>query len=423
MSDLLLKNVRLPTGEAADIRVLGGRIEAIGPELAGPDGMPRLDGRGRLVLPGGVDMHVHFRTPGAEHKETLLTGARAAVKGGVTTCADMPNTSPPTTTVARLEDKIARAAGAPARLLFNFGTEPGNLAEVREAAKFDCVRAIKIYLGPSTGVGGLAGEAVEAHFRQAAELDLPVMVHAEDVDLITRNAEALPHEMRNHGEIRSLEAELSAVKHALALAGRYPVRLYLAHVTSARVLDLAEASGFRERIFVEACPHHLILSTRDVAGPLENRFKVNPPLRPPEEQAALFAALETRIDGLGSDHAPHTLEEKQAPYDEAPSGLPGVEYLLPLALTWWRQGKIGPLRLLELTSANAARWFGLNGGALAPGRDADLVLVDPDREWTAGEGGDRIASKCGWSPYAGMALVGRPEVAVVDGTVVHQHLD
>ncbi|MCH6581099.1 MAG: amidohydrolase family protein [Nitrospinae bacterium] len=113
MSDLLLKNVRLPTGEAADIRVLGGRIEAMGPELAGPDGMPRLDGRGRLVLPGGVDMHVHFRTPGAEHKETLLTGARAAVKGGVTTCADMPNTSPPTTTVARLEDKIARAAGKP----------------------------------------------------------------------------------------------------------------------------------------------------------------------------------------------------------------------------------------------------------------------------------------------------------------------
>ena len=356
MADLLIQDIRLPDGAAADVLVRAGRIAALtpappaGPGAPAPAGVPVLAGRGRLLLPGAIDMHVHFRTPGGEHKETLLSGARAAVKGGTTTCADMPNTSPRTTTLAALERKLELAQGAPAHLLFNFGAEPDNLAEVRRAARHPAVKALKIYMGPSTGQGGLAPQAVQAHFRLAAELDLPVMVHAEHLERIAANAARYPHDVWHHHVLRSSAGELAAVQQALGWAREYGVRLYIAHSTVADVLRAAEESGIRERVFVEVCPHHLWLSTADIAPPVENRFKVNPPLRTEAERAALLARLPDGIDGLGSDHAPHTLAEKQAPYDEAPSGIPGVEYLFPLAIDAWRRGAISLERLITLTS-------------------------------------------------------------------------
>jgi dihydroorotase len=421
MGDLLIRDIRLPEGGAADVRVQAGRIAQVGPRVQAGPRVPVLDGRGRLLLPGAIDMHVHFRTPGGEHKETLLSGARAAVKGGTTTCADMPNTSPRTTSLAALEHKLALAAGAPANLLFNFGAEPDNLAEVRRAARHPAVRALKIYLGPSTGQGGLAPAAVQAHFRQAAELGLPVMVHAEDLERIQADAARHPHDARHHHLLRSSAGEREAVRQALAWAKAYGVRLYLAHCTVADAIALAEASGIRERVFVEVCPHHLLLSAEAIAGPVENRYKVNPPLRSEAERAALFARLPEGIDGLGSDHAPHTLAEKQAPYDEAPSGIPGVEYLFPLAIDCWRRGVISLERLIALTSANAARWFGLPKGALTPGADADLVLVEPDARWTIAQGDDAVASQCGWTVYGGRPLLGRPVVTLVAGRIVYRH--
>lgn len=419
MSDLLIRDLRLPEGGPGDLLVRAGRIVAVEPGLTAPADVPVLEGRGRLVLPGAIDMHVHFRTPGGEHKETLLTGTRAAVKGGTTTCADMPNTSPRTTTLAALERKQALAKGAPAHLLFNFGAEPDNLDAVRQAAGHPAVKALKIYMGPSTGQGGLAPAAVQAHFRQAAELDLTVMVHAEDLERIEANATRYPHDVHHHHLLRSAEGELAAVRQALGWAREYGVRLYLAHCTLAGAVRLVEESGIRERVFVEACPHHLLLSVDSIAPPVEHRFKVNPPLRTEAERADLFACLAEGIDGLGSDHAPHTLAEKQAPYDQAPSGIPGVEYLFPLALDLWRRGTLSLERLVALTSANAARWFGLNKGALTPGADADLVLVDPDARWSIAEGDDRVASLCGWTVYAGRPMRARPEVTVVGGRVVH----
>ncbi len=420
MTDLLTKNVQLPAGGRGDILILDGSIRAVGPGLEAPAGIARLEGAGRLALPGAIDMHVHFRTPGGEHKETLLSGAAAAAKGGTTTCGDMPNTSPRTVTVARLEQKAALAAGAAANLFFNFGAEPDNLDEVRAAAAHPAVKALKIYMGPSTGQGGLAPQAVEAHFRLAAELDLPVMVHAEDVDMIAAQDKAFPHDARHHSDLRGMEAELAAVRLALDLARRHGCRLYVTHSTSVQVLELVENSGLGERALVEVCPHHLLLSTNHIAGPDDNRFKVNPPLRPPETQQALLEALGDRIGCLGSDHAPHTLEEKRQPYDAAPSGIPGVEYLFPLAVCWWREGRISLERLIAVTSGNVARFFGLAKGALAPGLDGDLVLVDPEREWRIGEPPDRVVSKCGWSLYDGRTLRGRPEVTVVGGRIVHE---
>lgn len=155
---------------------------------------------------------------------------------------------------------------------------------------------------------------------------------------------------------------------------------------------------------------------------MENRYKVNPPVRTEAEREALFACLQEGIDGLGSDHAPHTLEEKEAPYDQAPSGIPGVEYLFPLAIDWWRSGVFDRPRLMDLTSGNAARFFGLNKGVLAPGYDGDLVLVEPDASWRVGEGEDRVASKCGWTVYQGRPMTGRPRLTIVGGKIVYRDL-
>ena len=170
-----------------------------------------------------------------------------------------------------------------------------------------------------------------------------------------------------------------------------------------------------ERVFVEVTAHHLTLATERILPPDDNRFKVNPPLRAEAERAALFARLADGIDGLGSDHAPHTLAEKAQPYAQAPSGIPGVEYQFPLALTWWRKGVFSLQRLIDLTSGNVSRFFGLNKGGIESGKDGDLVLVDPEAYWTVGGNGDQVASKCGWTLYGGMAMHGRVETTIVAG--------
>jgi dihydroorotase len=412
----MISDVRLPDGRTTDVLIRAGHIAEIAERIPA-SGCPTLAGRGRLLLPAGIDFHVHFRTPGATHKETLFSGARAAVKGGTATCGDMPNTQPPTTTWARLEEKVALTADLPAQVYCHFGAEPDNFAEVRRAAGHPRCKALKIFMGPSTGHGGLAPDAVAAHFRNAADAGLPGIVHAEDVDLIHAAAPRFPHDARHHGDLRPLAAELSAVRLALELAKRYPVRLCIAHTTSARVIELAEASGIRERIFIEAAPHHVLLASEGIVPPDDCRFKVNPPLRPEAERAALAARLAEGIDGLGSDHAPHTLAEKRQPYDDAPSGIPGVEYQFPLAISWWREGRISLPRLIELTSGAAARFFGLNKGRLAVGAEADLILVDPDAVSSVGRGEDRVASRCGYSLFEGMTLRGRVELTLVAGRV------
>ncbi|MDH4120079.1 MAG: dihydroorotase family protein [Deltaproteobacteria bacterium] len=420
MNHLFVHHVELPSGGRGHLWLENGKIKAVGTDLSPPPGVPVEDGHGWLALPGAIDPHVHFRQPGGEHKETLLTGSAAALKGGVTTAADMPNTNPHTTTLAHVEQKAALSQGAGVNLLFNLGAEPGSLEQLPLAAAHPQVKALKIYLGPSTGTGGVKADFADEVFALAARLNKPVMVHAEDPEIIRQQSALHPHDVFHHHLIRSLEAELSAVTRALELAARHGTRLYLCHITSAQAVALAQAHPARDRVMVEACPHHLLLSVEGMADPVPNRFKVNPPLRPEALRAELWSKLAAGIDVLGSDHAPHTLAEKEQPYDLAPSGMPGVEYLLPLALNEWAQGTFSLERLMDLTSGNAARFLGLNKGKLAPGFDADLVLVDTHRRWRVGEDGDRPASLCGWTPYQGRVIRGRVERTLVGGVIVYR---
>lgn len=431
--------MRFPDGTAGEIAVVDGRIAQLGAQVHPPAGAHRVEGRGRLILPGAVDPHVHFRCPGEEHKETLHSGAEAAVKGGVTTCMDMPNTYPPTTTVQALEAKLRLGEGAACHLYYHFGAAVGNLEQVRLAVRYPQVRAMKIYLGPSTAQEALSPEWIRRHMRQAAELGLPVIVHAEDPAWLAAHRNHWPADVYHHAALRGLEAELLAVEQVLHWSEEYGTQLCLAHVTSPHVVEavlrherpLAQVEAFHPNsaalpkldvrtVWLEACPHHLVYATVDIAPPLENRYKVNPPLRDPAQREGLCAALRAgQIAFLGSDHAPHTLQEKQGDYTQAPSGMPGVEYLFPWALRWWRAGWWDTTRLIALSAGMAATCFGLsNKGRLVPGADADLVLVNEQRPWRAACGTDRVWSRCAWTPYEGQAFPARPEMTIVAGRVV-----
>ena len=421
---LVLHGIRLPNGQSACVRCQEGKIVEIAPQLTAAADEDLLEGRGWLLLPGAIDMHVHFRTPGGEHKETLVSGGNAAVKGGVTTCADMPNTSPSTTTSANLDEKVTLGKDAPCHMLYNFGSSEDNLAEVKQVVDRPEIRALKIYMGPSTGETALSLEAVREHMRQAGELQLPVMVHAEDLETIQACESGFPPHVSHHHQLRPARAELRAVRLALMWAREFGVKLYLAHTTCAEPLDWITSLKMEKQVMIEFCPHHLLFNEEDIPAPLPNRFKVNPPLRERFLQQELLGILSRCHGCLGSDHAPHTLQEKGLPYYLAPSGMPGVEYLFAHAINWWQQGWFDIHRLIELTSGNAARYFNLNKGSLTIGADADLVLIDPQWQWRIGQGDDEIYSLCGWTPYENMGMKGGLMASIVSGVLrwVHPRL-
>ncbi len=420
---LLIRDIWLPDGQQACVRCEGGVITEIAatPELPATAAEEVLDGRGWLLLPGAIDMHVHFRTPGGEHKETIRSGGISAVKGGVTTCADMPNTVPKTITVAALKEKIALGQDTPCHMFYNFGATEDNLAEVKQAAEMPEVRALKIYMGATTAESGLPLEAIREHMRQAAELQLPVMVHAEDAETLEACRDGFPPSVFHHHQLRPARAELRAVQLVLMWARELGVKIYLAHTTCAEPRDWIAALKMEEQIMMEFCPHHLLFSVEDIPQVNPNCFKVNPPLRERFLQQELLRILPYCYGCLGSDHAPHTLMEKNSPYHQAPSGMPGVEYLFAHAINWWQRGWFDLERLMALTSGNAAHYFGLNKGRLETGADADLVLIDPDWKWRISQGDDEVYSLCGWTPYKDMPMKGGLMASVVAGVLRWVH--
>ncbi len=417
--DLLLRGgtVVTPGGPAQlDVGVLDDRIAALG-DLAGADAETVLDLAGLTVLPGCIDTQVHLREPGAEHKEDLETGTRAAVLGGVTGVFDMPNTRPTTTTRAAFEDKLRRAAGRiHCDIAFYVGATPGNIDDLAALERLPGCAGVKCFMGKSTGDLLIPDdETLEAVLRAGTRR---MAVHAEDEARLRARYAALDETawVGMHPVVRDEKTALLATSRLLALARKTGRRVHVLHVTTAGEMDLL--ARHKDLATVETCPQHLTLAAPDCYDELGTLAQMNPPIRNAAHRAALWRAVQQGVvDVLGSDHAPHTLDEKARAYPDAPSGMPGVQTILPIMLDHVQAGRLSLLRLVDLLAAGPARIFGIaRKGRIAVGYDADFSIVDLAATRTITN--DWIASRCGWTPFAGRTVHGVPKMTIVRGRLV-----
>jgi dihydroorotase len=416
----LIKNAQMIQGEIAHIFIKNGLIYDIGPRLTFADA--QFDAKGKLAMPGVIDPHVHFRVPGSPHKEDWITGSRAAVSGGITTVFDMPNNNPAITTSALLSKKMQIVSGTSyVNYGFYIGATKDNLTELQEAQG---AIGIKVYLGSSTG--GLLMDDYAIFEKILKETTLLVACHAEDEACLKRESALVNHPgstfspSESHNSLRPEKCARIAVEKAAAIASRLKKPVYFCHISGKEELvAIANAREKGAKIYTEATPHHLFLSTEETkeAG---GYAQVNPPIRSSKSTTYLQKALISKeIDTIGTDHAPHTKAEKEGECGSVPSGMPGVETALPLMLNHYNEGRISLKRISELMAENPARIFKLkNRGLLAPGYFADIVLVDLDL--TKKVQNSTLYSKCGWSLFSGRKLTGWPYATFVNGNLCYE---
>ncbi len=464
---MLIENAVLADGRERDVRIEGERIDAVDERLAVPPDERTIDAAGQRLLPGMIDVHVHFREPGFPHKETWATGSRAAAAGGVTAVVDQPNTDPPTVDGERFDGKADLAADS----LVDYGINGGVTPDWDPDSLFDrpLVALGEVFLADSTGEMGIDADLFADAVAAAAERDVPVTVHAEDADLFDEDALAGAGDGTGRdadadawSAYRTAAAEIAAVERAAEVAatvaesegedssGEVPTdgnsmdgdsadenpadgddesgddesgsangdtaAVHVAHTSTPEAVDVAAEAG----LTCEVTPHHVLLSRADLED-LGTFGRMNPPLREEERRAALFErVVDGTVDVVATDHAPHAVEEKTAPIDEAPSGVPGVETALPLLLAL--AGDDGTAldyeRVRDLTATNPAEIFGLpDRGRVEAGAYADLVLFDSDDVRTVDA--ETLHSKCGWTPFEGFDAV-FPTTTVVRGSVVYE---
>ncbi|MEJ0059610.1 MAG: dihydroorotase [Terricaulis sp.] len=399
-----------------DIGVQNGRITAIG-DLATASAGHVVDAKGLHVLPGVIDTQVHFREPGNEHKENLETGTRAAALGGVTAVFEMPNTAPPTTTVAALEDKLARAKGrAHVDHAFYAGASPDNFAQIPDLERVPGCCGIKTFMGSSTGT--LLVEDDEGLNQVLKHITRRGAFHAEDeARLIARKSLAREGDWTSHPEVRDDQAALLAVQRLVNTARKWGKRVHVLHVSSA--IEMAFLATAKDVATVETLPQFLTFEGPGIYERLKGLAQMNPPIRTAADRAALWSLgiAQGVVDVLGTDHAPHTLEEKAQPYPKSPSGMPGVQTLVPVMLTHVAEGRLSLARFVDLTSHGPNRIFGIaNKGRIALGYDADFTLVDLAARRTI-RNADQ-ATHVGWTPFDGFEAKGWPMATIIRGIVV-----
>ena len=413
-ADVILKGGTLVNHDGVgqrDVAVSGGRITGIGhygKEQAGEV----IDCTGLHILPGVIDSQVHLREPGAEHKEDLETGGRAAVMGGVTSVFEMPNTNPLTTTEEALADKVRRATNRMhCDFAFYMGGTRDNAHLLGDLERLPGCAGTKVFMGSSTGnllvVDDDGVATILKHIRRRAAF------HSEDeFRLNDRKGERIEGDPSSHPVWRDAEAARLCTERLLRLAREAGKRIHVLHVSTADEFPLLAAN--RDIATVEVTPHHLSFALEDYKrhGTL---IQMNPPVREAHHRKAIWDALASGlVDVLGSDHAPHTLEEKSRPYPASPSGMPGLQTLVPVMLDFVAKGRLTIERFVDLTSHGPARIFGIAGkGRIAEGYDADMTIVDLSakreisNEW--------IESRCKWTPYHGMTVTGWPKGTILRG--------
>ncbi|WP_282351518.1 dihydroorotase [Pseudomonas sp. PS01303] len=423
MSSVLIRNARLVNEGRefdGDLLVSNGRIVKIARSIEGENATVEIDANGQWLLPGMIDDQVHFREPGAPAKGSIHTESRAAVAGGITSFMDMPNTNPATLTLEALADKKRRAAiNSVANYGFHFGVSRDNLDTV--AALNPCeVAGVKVFMGASTG--NMLVDDPQILERLFAEVPTILLAHCEHTPSIDANAASLRELFGDrippaaHPLIRNAEACYRSSSLAVELAKRHGTRLHVLHLTTARELALFEDKPLaQKRITAEVCLHHLLFDDRDYPR-LGNLIKCNPAIKSQSDRDALREALNSnRLDVIGSDHAPHTCEEKQQPYAQAPSGLPLVQHALPALMELVADGVLPVTTLVAKTSHRVADLFAIpDRGYLREGYWADLVLVEAQRLEV-----DRqpILSQCAWTPFAGRSFRHRVNATIVSGQI------
>ena len=398
-----------------DIGIRAGRIAALG-SLGTASAGQTIDATGLTILPGVIDTQVHFREPGATHKEDLETGSRAAVLGGVTAVFEMPNTSPPTTTIEALEDKIKRAHHRMhCDFAFWVGATADTIADIPELEQMPGAAGMKVFAGSSTGDLLVEDEATLSDILALASRR--VAFHSEsEARLRARVAERREGDPASHSVWRDAQAALECTQMLVRLAEEARKAIHILHVSTAE--EMALLAAHKCFVSVEVTPQHLTLTAEEAYRRLGSRAQMNPPLRSAVHQAALWSGLAQGVaDVLGSDHAPHTVEEKARSYPASPSGMPGVQTLLPVMLDHVAAGRLSLARLVDMTSAGPQRLFGIAGkGRIAVGYDADLTVVDLAARRTIEAA--LMASRSGWTPFDGLTVRGWPVGTIIRGRQV-----
>jgi dihydroorotase len=416
--DLILKGAIVVNhdGEGArDIGITAGRIAALG-DLSGASAGETVECRGLHVLPGVIDTQVHFREPGLTHKEDLETGSRAAVMGGVTAVFEMPNTDPLTTSADALADKVKRAHHRMhCDFAFFVGGTHENINDLPELERLPGAAGVKVFMGSSTGALLVEDDAGVRNVLKA--IRRRASFHAEDeFRLRERRDLRIEGDARSHPVWRDEVTALTATQRLVRLARETGKRVHVLHITTRQEIEFLR--DHKDVASVEVTPHHLTLEAPECYARLGALAQMNPPVRDAAHKAGLWHGIAQGIvDVLGSDHAPHTREEKAKRYPATPSGMTGVQTFVPLMLDHVNAGRLSLLRLVDLTSAGPARLFGIAAkGRIAVGYDADLTVVDLKRRETIT---DRwMASRAGWTPYDGVTVTGWPVGTFVRGRKV-----
>lgn len=402
-----------------EVGIEGGKIAKIGKGIG--ESEKTLIFKKEIIFPGVIDIHAHFREPGMEYKEGWVTGTRAAAHGGVTLAFDMPNTMPPTTTVDRVEEKKKLAES---KSLIDFrvcaGVRKGNIHELYKMK--DLVGAYgEIFMCESFGELEINKTQLLETYTEIAKTDKVAITHAEDPEINNFYKEKFKGKNNPdiHSEVRSPLSEIVAVSLALQLAKWTNVKLHLTHISTKEAMLLIRNAKRSVNVTCDVTPHHLFL-TNDRLKEIGSFAKVNPPLRSEEDKAFLWRCVKTGVvDMIATDHAPHTKEEKKKNYWEAPSGVPGIETLLPLMLTAVKRKWISLYKLSRLLCVNPAKRFGLfpQKGVIAEGSDADITIIDLKKKQKLT--GEKLYTKCKWTPFEGFETVGAPIMTISKGRIVY----
>ncbi|MCD5426004.1 MAG: dihydroorotase [Methanosarcinaceae archaeon] len=423
MPDILIKNATVFFNgflQSGEIAIDDGKISKISKSIHVTSVNELIDAKGMLVLPAGIDMHVHFRDPGDAQKEDWHSGSMAACHGGITTVIDQPNTNPPTIDVQSFKEKLKLANK---KSIIDFGINGGVTNNIESLKELDCAGSIafgEIFMAESTGKLNIDNETFKKSLFEIKKLNALATIHAEDESIRLAYESLLTKYTGSdwHSKARPEICEIKAIEKAIEYIDLCDVKAHFCHISTKRGVELIHSKN-KKNITLEVAPHHLFLSNNDWNS-LGTFGKMNPPLRSKETVSALFDFLSKGyIDAIASDHAPHAEFEKGINLKQAPSGVPGVETLIPLLMMAVKKNRISIERMIDVTSKNPAKILGIDGlgkGVFEEGFDADLLIIN-SKEITKIEG-DLLYSKAKWTPYEGMNGI-FPKIVISRGKIVY----